>query len=104
MTLRGNTSSKARFLEAQITTKFSSFAQFLLTFLQSSHALESTKVAIIHEGLASGDLYYVQIESNPPYGALKYGGISDVAQINYRAISTDRGRRKAAQGAGEHEV
>ena len=67
-----------------------SFAQFLLNFLQSyflgSHALESTKVVILHEGLASGDLY-VQVESNPPYGAgLKYGGISDVAQINYRAI------------------
>lgn len=90
-----------------MTTKLSSLAQFLLNFLQSyflgSHALESPKVAIIHEGLTSGDLY-VQIESNPPYGAgLKYGGISDVAQINYRAISTDRGQRKAAQGAGEHE-
>ena len=60
------------------------------------HALESTKVAIIQEGLASGDMY-VQVESNPPYEAgLKYGGISDVAQINYRAISTDRGQRKAA--------
>ena len=48
---------------------------------------------------------YVQVESNPPYEAgLKYGGISDVAQINYRAISTDRGQRKVAQGAGEHEV
>lgn len=47
---------------------------------------------------------YVQVESNPPNEAgLKYGGISDVAQINYRAISTDRGQRKAAQGAGEHE-
>ena len=40
---------------------------------------------------------YVQVESNPPYEAgLEYGGISDVAQINYRAISTDRGQRKAA--------
>ena len=46
-----------------------------------------------------------KLKVNPPYEAgLKYGGISDVAQINYRAISTDRGQRKAAQGAGEHEV
>ena len=66
------------------------------SYFLGSHALESTKVAIIHEGLASGDMY-VQVESNPPYEVgLKYGGISDVAQINYRAISTDRGQRKAA--------
>lgn len=66
------------------------------SYFLGSHALESTKVAIIQEGLASGDMY-VQVESNPPYEAgLKYGGISDVAQINYRAISTDRGQRKAA--------
>lgn len=85
-----------------MTTKLSSLAQFLLNFF--AELLPGfSRSRIIHEGLASGDLY-VQIESNPPYGAgLKYGGISDVAQINYRAISTDRGQRKAAQGAGEYE-
>ena len=66
------------------------------SYFLGSHALESTKVAIIQEGLASGDMY-VQVESNPLYEVgLEYGGISDVAQINYRAISTDRGQRKAA--------